>query len=71
MANFARLHDDMLEYEMQLVRVMENLEEARRQMVTRRDTGVMAKAADLARELRGVAEEYGDWLRETADKSGE
>lgn len=71
MANFAQLHDDMLEYEMQLVRIIENLEEARRKMVTRRDAGVMAEAADLARELRDVAEEYGDWLQDTATKAGE
>lgn len=71
MANFARLHDDMLEYEIQLARIMESLESARQKMVTRRDTGVMAEAADLARELRDVAEEYGDWLQETAEKGGE
>lgn len=71
MANFAQLHDDMLEYEMQLVRIIENLEEARRKMVTRRDAGVMAEAADLARELRDVAEEYGDWLQDPATKAGE
>lgn len=71
MANFAQLHDDMLEYEMQLVRIIENLEEARRKMVTRRDAGVMAEAADLARELRDVAEEYGDWLQDTAAEAGE
>ena len=47
MANFAKLHDDMLEYEIQLVRIMENLEEARRKMVTRRATNVMTEAADL------------------------
>ncbi len=71
MANFARLHDDMLEYEMQLVRIMENLEAARHRLVTRRDTSVMAEAADLAWELRDVAAEYGDWLQDTAGKNGE
>lgn len=71
MANFAQLHDDMLEYEMQLARIMENLEEARRKMVTRRDAGVMAEAAGLARELRDVAVEYGDWLEDTAEKGEE
>lgn len=70
MVNFAQLHDDMLEYEMRLVRIMENLEDARRKMVTRRDAGVMAEAADLARELRDVAEEYGDWLQDSAGKDG-
>lgn len=71
MANFARLHDDMLEHEIQLTRIMENLEAARQKMVTRRDTGVIAEAADLAWELRDVAAEYGDWLQETAEKGGE
>lgn len=34
MANFAQLHDDMLEYELQLVGIMENLEDVRLKMVT-------------------------------------
>ncbi len=71
MANFAQLHDDMLEYELQLVGIMENLEDVSLKMVTRRDDGVMAGVADLARELRDVAEEYGDWLQDSAEKDGE
>ena len=70
MANFAHLLDDMLEYVIQLVRIMENLEEARRKMVTRRATNVMTEAADLARELRDVAEEYAEWLQDTVEKNG-
>lgn len=71
MANFARLHDDMLEYEMRLMEIVESLGAARRKMVTGRDTGVMAEAADLARKLRDVATEYGDWLQDTLTKDEE
>lgn len=71
MANFARLHDDMLEYGIQLTRILENLEAARQRLVTRRDTRVRVEATDLAWELRDVAAEYGDWLQDTAEKSRE
>lgn len=57
MENFAQLHDDMLEYEMRLTEIVKSLGAARRKMVTGRDIGVMEEAADLARELRDVAEE--------------
>ena len=59
MANFAQLHDDMLEYEIQLVRIMENLEEARRKMVTIRATNVMTETS----EERRVGKDCGSTCR--------